>query len=235
VLLDLFWFGWRTHRRVGAHVSFDPSFDHYFKTAPLVAITAHLGNWEVMGLAAARHGEPAFSVAAPLDNRFVDRMLTRLREETGQQIAEQGGAVRTLLKALKHGGRTALLLDQNTLPRDGGVFVTLFGRPVPISKTAAGLASHSGAPIVFTYCVADEKGHYRAYALPPMKASGKRGDEIEITQAIAGMLESVITKHPDQWLWMYKRWKYIPDGESPEQYPFYARRLRTEQKMGEQE
>jgi len=229
VLLDLFWFGWRTHRRVGAHVSFDPSFDHYFKTAPLVAVTAHLGNWEVMGLATARHGEPPFSVAAPLDNRFVDRMLNRLRRGTGQEIAEQTGAVRTLLKALKRGARAALLLDQNTLPQDGGVFVTLFGRSVPMAKTAAGLASHSGAPIVFVYCVADETGHYRAYGRPPLQAGEKRGEEREVTQEIARLLEDAVKTHPDQWLWMYKRWKYIPEGESSEKYPFYARRLKTEQ------
>jgi lauroyl/myristoyl acyltransferase len=125
-------------------------------------------------------------------------------------------------------------MDQNILPQQGGEFVNLFGLPVPISKSAAGLASHTGAAIVFTYCVADTEGNYQAYALPPIRASEQRHQEKEVTHAIAQMLENVIKKHPDQWLWMYKRWKFIPDGKSPNEYPFYARRLKTED-SGEQE
>ena len=234
VLLDLFCFGRRKRKRIEAHVKFDPSFDHYLKTAPVIAVTAHFGNWEIMGQAAAVHGEPPVSVAAPLPNRFVDRMLTRLREGTGQEISAQAGAVRSLMKALRAGGRTALLMDQNTLPRDGGEFVDLFGRPVPISKAAAGLASHTGAPVVFTYCVADADGTYTAHALPPVHARGERGAGRDLTQTIAQMLESVVRKHPGQWLWMYKRWKYIPQNETPDRYPFYARRLEAEIKGGDE-
>lgn len=222
-VLDLFWFGMFSRKRIETYVKFDPSFNFYFNTAPAVVVTGHLGNWEVLGQAVALHGDPCVSVAAPLENPFVDWMLNRFRRATGQEIVEKKGAMKTLIKALREGGRTALLMDQNTLPSDGGEFVDFFGLSVPISKAVSALIRRTGADIVFIFCVADNDGRYTAYALPPFSAKGAEVSDDEITQAVAEMLECEIRKHPGQWLWMYKRWKHVPPGASPEGYPFYAR------------
>lgn len=223
VILDLFWFSMFSKKRIETYVKFDPSFNFYFNTAPAVVVTGHLGNWEVLGQAMALHGDPCVSVAAPLANPFVDQILNRLRRATGQQIAEKKGAIRTLIKVLKKGGRTALLMDQNTLPSNGGQFVDFFGLSVPISKAVSALLKRTEADIVFIFCIADNEGGYTAYALPPYKVHGKEVSVDEVTQTVAGILEREIRKYPGQWLWMYKRWKYIPPGTSPEGYPFYAK------------
>jgi KDO2-lipid IV(A) lauroyltransferase len=65
---------------------------------------------------------------------------------------------------------------------------------------------------------------YRAYALPPIRVEEGEHAEKNVTQAIARVLEGEIRKNPEQWLWVYKRWKYIPaEATSVERYPFYAR------------
>ena len=225
LVLDLFWFAYFTERRVKRMVKFDTSFDAFFSTQPLVVMTGHLGNWEVLGLALALRGAPCLSVAAPLLNPFADRFLNSVRRRTGQRIASQRGAIRMLLKELKSGGRTALLLDQNTLPRDGGEFVDFFGLPVPMSKAAAALVEHSKAPVMFVYCLADRRGYYTAYALPKLDAAGEGMKGTEITRAVAGMIEKAVAKDPAQWLWMYRRWNYIPDEHDRSGYPFYARKV----------
>ncbi|MBA4388598.1 MAG: hypothetical protein C0404_11490 [Verrucomicrobia bacterium] len=222
VLLDVFWFGWRTRGRVRKYVRFDGSFDHFFRTSPLVAVTAHIGNWEAMGLAAALHGEPPLSVAMPLKNRFADRILNRMRTGTGQQIVERQGAVRTLLKGLHGNARVALLLDQNTLPEDGGRYVDLFGVPAPISRAGVTLAMRTGAGTVFTYCLADGQGGYTAFSTEPRYWRNEESEDMAM-QELARTLENVIRKHPDQWLWSYKRWKFIPAGHDGKGFPFYAR------------
>jgi KDO2-lipid IV(A) lauroyltransferase len=222
LMLDLFWFSVRSHTRIARHVHFDPSFDAYLQTqGPLMAITAHLGNWEVMGQRVALAGKGSVSVAAPLVNPFVDRILTRMRSTTGQTIAYKQGAMRAMMKALKDGGRVGLLLDQNTLPRDGGIYVNLFGRPVPMSGAASSLSLRTHAAIVLTYCVPDVRGEYTAYARPAFKPADGVSAEA-LTQRVADMLQVVITQNAGHWLWMYKRWKYIPAGMSADGFPYYA-------------
>lgn len=242
VLLDLFWFGRFSGRRIASCVKFDPSFDNYFERAPVVAVTGHLGNWEILGQAVALHDAPCVSVAAPLENRFVYRALNNMRSRTGQNIVEKQGAVKMLLKVLKEGGRVALVMDQNALPDDGGEFVDFFGLPAPVSRAAASLAARAGVDVVPAFCLPDNEGMYTAYALPPLSPTGAKAfharageadvvgakeeeavAEDRLTQRIAEALEGEIRKHPGLWLWMYKRWKYIPEGADPERYPFYAR------------
>lgn len=223
VVLDLFWFGTRAGKRINRYVQFDKSFDHYLNNSPVVAVTAHLGNWELMGQAAALHGHGSVSVAMEIDSRLADRVLNRFRRGTGQRIVERRGAVRELLSTLKGGGKVALLLDQNTLPDEGGEYVDFFGLPAPMSKAAVVLACRTGAACVVTYCVQDGKGGYRACALPPLRWRAEE-NESKAMQELANGLASVIRMHSGQWLWMYKRWKYIPDSHDGRGFPFYARK-----------
>lgn len=227
-MLDLLWFGAFTRRRLERYVRFEPSFEYWMRTAPSVGVTAHLGNWEVLGLAAASRGAAAVSVAAPLENPVVGRTMNAIRTKTGQRIVEKRGAVRSLMKAIRAGSRTAIVIDQNTVPRDGGLFVDFFGLQVPISKAAASLALRTRADIVPTFCVAGSDGVYMCYSLDPLRfetaIEGK--SETEVTAEIASAVEAEIRKHPAQWLWMYRRWKYIRSGGSVDGYPWYARQIR---------
>lgn len=232
VVLDLFWFSAFTKRRLGRYVKFDASFEHYFRAGAVIAVTGHLGNWEVMGQAAGVRGAPSVSVAAPLDNDFADHILNRRRRLTGQRIVERQGAVRGLVRALRAGGKVALLMDQNTVPAEGGCFVEFFNLPVPISRAAAALSLKLGAPLVPTFCVARPGGRYEAYALAPLGGPGCGESEERLTSRIAEALESEIRRHPGQWLWMYKRWRFIPADEESERYPFYARPLRAQEMAG---
>ena len=224
LLLDLFWFSVFVKKRMATYVHFDPSFDSLFNTKPAVVVTGHLGNWEVLGQAVTLRGNSIVSVVTPLANPFADRMLNRFRRLTGQKVATRKGAVRMLIKVLRSGGRTVLLMDQNTLPEDGGEFVNFFGLPVPVSKAAYALSDRTGADIVFVFCLA-EGAQYTAYATSPLKVHKSNGSNKRITQTVAAMMEEAIRKHPGQWLWMYKRWKYIPQEANPEKYHFYARKV----------
>jgi KDO2-lipid IV(A) lauroyltransferase len=223
-VLDLLWFSRRTAERVKRWVRLDSSTDHYFKTAPAIVVTGHIGNWEVLGLGTAVMGAPMVAVANELGNSEVTRLLTKLRESSGQRIVPREGAVRHIVKALRGTGRIALLLDQNTPPHEGGMFVPFMGLPATVSKVAGGLWQRTKVPIVVGYCTSDGGGRYTAYALPPFPAAADAAATPEsVTTEVVQRLESVIRQHPEQWLWAYKRWKFIPEGASPEDFPFYAR------------
>jgi KDO2-lipid IV(A) lauroyltransferase len=225
VVLDLFWFARRTKERILKYVEFDPSCDAAFSLKPAVCITGHIGNWEIIGHSVAIKDPPFLSIAAPLQNAAVDRMLYRFRRGSPQEVAYKAGAMREAIKALRSGGRIGMLLDQNILPREGGEFVEFFGLPVPISSLAGKLAMRTGVPITMMFCIPQDGGRYICHSPDPMLIE-EGADPTEITRRIAGMLEEEIREGPGHWLWMYKRWRVIPpDCEDDSKYPFYADRV----------
>ena len=92
MLLDLFWFARRRTARLARWVVLDPSMNTLFQPGAALGITAHLGNWELLGQVVAQRGYPLASVAAPLANPAVDRLFRRLRAHDGQEIIPAAGA-----------------------------------------------------------------------------------------------------------------------------------------------
>ena len=222
LVLDMYWFSVWPRRRLSSHVQFDPSMARLFRTNPAIAVTGHIGNWEVLSQALAMAGYPYVGIAARLRNPILDGLLNRIRQRGPQRIAAKQGAVREVMQELRRGGRTIVLLDQNTVPRDGGIFVDFFERPVPVSKIVPALAQRTGAKAVFMFCVPNEAGGYTAYAREPLELAGRECDELAATQRIMGVCEEVIREWPGQWQWTYKRWRYVPPAGDVSRYPFYA-------------
>jgi KDO2-lipid IV(A) lauroyltransferase len=220
-ILDFAWFSRNTASRLEQLFRFDDSFEIYRRLSPVIVVTAHFGNWELLGQAGALDGHPAVSVAAMLPNEWINRFVTKLRERNGLVIIPREGAIRVLLKTLREGGRVALVMDQNTRLSEGGVFVRFFGKPVSMSPAAALLSVRTGAPIVPVFSLTLPDGSYRGYVGPVLRP-GADGSVMDLNQRIAGSFEAEIRKHPEQWLWMYRRWKYVPPSGRPEDFPFYA-------------
>jgi len=114
----------------------------------------------------------------------------------------------------------ALVLDQHIRPSEGAVWVRFFGHSAAMSPAATLLARRFHAALLPAFCVALPDGRYRAFAHEPLRVE----EGLDLNQAIADAFEREIRLQPGQWLWMYKRWKYIPPGEKETDYPFYARR-----------
>lgn len=225
-VLDMIWFCRKTEKRLSRYLAFDQQVKNYVYTAPMIGLTAHFGSWELLGRGLVARGYPIAAVAAPLINPGIERIFQHYRTLSGVTIIPQAGAVRGLLRALKQKQHIALVTDQNVKPVDGGVFVDFFGLPVPITTAPAILADRTGAPIIMMFCLAKPDGTYCIYALPPLNPETFTGANRihDLTQAIANLFQQEIRKHPEQWLWMYKRWKHIPSGAAAA-YPFYAKPL----------
>jgi KDO2-lipid IV(A) lauroyltransferase len=230
VMLDVFWFGRDTEDRLRRHVRWDPAFLASIRdpTAKIM-LTSHLGNWETLGQAVAAKGVPLMSVAAPLANKQVDEVFLSLRRASGQLVVPKEGAMLRLLRHLRKGGKVAMLLDQNVKPADGGAFVPFFGLPVPVSMAAATLALRLPCPIETGYMLPQPGGAYLAMAgeriLPREYPAPDAPGAVEtLTLRIAELCEKAVRRHPDLWLWSYKRWKHIPPGGPTSRYPFYSKR-----------
>ena len=141
--------------------------------------------------------------------------------------------MRKLLHGLREKKHIAVLLDQNTPPRDTGIYVPFFGRPVAVSSVPAALAIRTGPSVVTTACVPDESGRYYGKVceiLHPNQAADNPVEEL--TSRMTHSLEKLILEQPGRWCWMYKRWKNVPPGADMGRFPNYAKPLRKTQCKG---
>ncbi len=227
-ILDVLWFSRDNAARIRRWVRLSPELAaRLTEPRAQIVVTAHLGNWEVLGQALTAAGAPLLSVATPLANPAVDRLFVRQRELTGQVVVPRSGAVACMLRHLHAGGKVGMLLDQNTIPAHGGVFVRFFGWPVPVSTAAAALALRVQAEICFVYCLPESDGGYRGVlsaVITPADFGRDRSPEMvrRLTQRISDLTEAAVRRHPDLWLWTYKRWRLVEPGWPRKDYPFYA-------------
>jgi len=178
----------------------------------VLVATAHLGNWELSAFAHALMTAPMYVVVRPLDNLRVDAMVEHRRALSGNHIISKREAAREILRALKGGDAVGILIDQNTAIEEG-VFVDFFGTEACAGSGFAKLAHHSGAAVVPGYALwSESEGKYVLRFDPEIAMSG---DVVVDTQRIHTHLETVIRRHPDQYLWIHRRWKTRPAGEAP--------------------
>jgi KDO2-lipid IV(A) lauroyltransferase len=185
----------------------------------VVSPIAHLGNWELQGVATAPLIGPSAVIARPLDNAALDRRLVSFRTSTGNVVIYKQKALAQILKTLRDGRVVAVMLDQNVQATDG-IFVRFFGRPACTTTVAAALALKTGCAIVPAHCVRRADGRYRMVYGPEVEwtGTGRRDEDIAaLTQRITSVIEGWVRETPEQWLWLHRRWKTQPQvsGETP--------------------
>jgi len=180
-------------------------------------LTGHIGAWELSSFAHALYGYPLRYMARPLDNARVDGLVNRYRCLSGNEPIFKNESARALLKILKEAGTVGILADQNTMPGEG-VFVDFFGKSACSTTGIARVALHTGAAVVPGYAYWDDGiGKYRLRFEPPVELvrTGDTAHDIFVnTQKFAKVIEEIIRKHPEQWVWVHARWKTRPKGEA---------------------
>jgi KDO2-lipid IV(A) lauroyltransferase len=180
-----------------------------------LAVTAHLGSWELLSLVPALIGHPISLVVRPLDAGWLDPLIARVRQCTGIEVIAKQRAARSMLEALRRRRVVALLMDQNASRREG-IFVPFFGRLASTSRSAAVLALRTGAPIVPVF-IRREQGFRHVVSFEPALPRPENGGEaavIELTTRCTEAIERAIRAAPEQWLWMHDRWRTRPPAET---------------------
>jgi KDO2-lipid IV(A) lauroyltransferase len=122
-----------------------------------------------------------------------------------------------MLKILKGAGTVGILADQNTMPVEG-VFVDFFGKAACTTTGIARVALHTDAAVVPGYAYWDERIRKYRLRFEPAVELVRTGDtERDVfvnTQKFAKVIEQIIRKHPEQWVWVHARWKTRPKGEA---------------------
>jgi KDO2-lipid IV(A) lauroyltransferase len=181
-----------------------------------IYITAHFGNWELLGCIAPYIGLPVYAIARPIENPFVDSYLNKMRQITGQKIIPKKEAASGVMDILENGEFLSFLVDQNAGER--GIFVDFFGKPASTTRTVALLSLKTGIPIIPVYGYRMKGFKYKVVIedpIYPVDTGDPTADITSITQTLTRRVEEWVRMYPEQYLWQHRRWKTRPTWEKP--------------------
>lgn len=175
---------------------------------PLLILTGHCGNWELLAAVINCRGLDMSVVARELDEEGFQRLLLALRSRFGTNTILRGssGAARNLLRVLREGGALGMLIDQDT--QVDGVWVPFFGRPAYTPVAAAQLSRRHDTAVIPAFIERQADGKHRARFQEPLSLP----DDVEAaTSLMHSRIEEQIRRVPAQWVWMHRRWRRQPE------------------------
>jgi KDO2-lipid IV(A) lauroyltransferase len=213
---------WQQHVRL---VNFDEALELLLTPRqPLIMLTAHYGNFEIIGYTLATLGFPTVSVARPLDNPHLNEHIIGVRERNGQSILYKKGATASMREVLERSGVLCFIADQNAGHK--GQFADFFGRPASAYKSIGLLAIEFNCPIVVGYArrtAADVQYDIGVQEIiRPVQWQGRADEVAWITERYSKAMEDFIREDPSQYWWIHRRWKSRPPHEKPGDRPAEA-------------
>ncbi len=183
----------------------------------VLVLTGHLGAWELSSFYHSLMGFPMGMVIRRLDNPLVDAMVNRIRCLHGNKVLHKDDFARGLLSEMRAGGTVGILMDTNMTPPQG-VFVPFFGTEACTASGLARVARKTGAAVLpgFLLWEPDEQKYVLHFGeMLELAATEDHEDDARVNTArYTAVIESYVRQYPDQWLWMHRRWKTRPPGES---------------------
>jgi len=175
---------------------------------PALIFSAHLANWELPAISAATHGVDSTVLYRGPNIPAIDRWITETRAALMGTLIQTGlDAPLKLAQALERGSHVGMLVDQYYVR---GVPVTFFGQPTKANPLLARLARHFDCPIYGVRLVRLPSHRFRAEiteAIDPTRDAEGKIDVAGTMQIITSVVESWIREHPEQWLWLHRRWR----------------------------
>jgi Kdo2-lipid IVA lauroyltransferase/acyltransferase len=174
-------------------------------------VTGHFGFWELQALVHALRVEPVAVLGRALDNPYLNTLLERIRERTGNTVLYRKGTIRRVMRTLEANHGVAVLIDQHIMSRDA-IYVDFFEQPAATTSAVAALALRTGAVVMPVFALPLGRGRYRMIYEHPVEPPGgdAQADEQsirEFTQRCTDVLEMYVRRHPELWLWMHRRWR----------------------------
>ena len=157
-------------------------------------------------------GFPTYTIARPLDNRFLNDYVNRFRQIKGQYILSKDGSAQMVNQLLERGGKLGILGDQHAGSR--GCWVEFMGRPASCHKALALFTLSSGAPQMVLYNRRSQQPMQFEVGcsgkVDPADLPDSLNDIQALTQWYNQRLEQVIRETPEQYWWVHRRWKGKP-------------------------
>lgn len=182
----------------------------------ILFFTGHFGSWEIFHLVSPSFGFPMNVLVRRIDNPLVENFVERLRTRLDARTIDKKTSARKMFRLLQNGELLGVMADLNAQEREG-VFVDFFGRAASTTTGLAKLALRTGATVLPAFAIwQPEKQKYLLKLESPIRYEKTDDDERdvrELTQAATKTIEKYVRAHPEQWMWIHKRWNTRPPGE----------------------
>lgn len=184
----------------------------------VIALTAHLGNFLVLGRKLASLGIPNTAIMRQMKDGKLEDMLINMRSSFGQRCIPKlpvSRAIKESIAWLREGKVLVIFMDQ----RSGkGVTVDFMGIPTPTPTGPAVFALKTGAKVLPIVNVENTNGFCKLIIgkeIPVIKTGDPKRDILENTARFNKVIEKYIRLYPDQWFWFHNRWKGVKVNEQP--------------------
>jgi KDO2-lipid IV(A) lauroyltransferase len=173
----------------------------------VITLTAHLGNWELGGVAIALSGYPFAAVALPHKDRRVNSFFNSQRQVKGVKVIPVGKAVRNCLDVLNQNSVLALLGDRSF--NEKGIEVDFFGKPTLLPAGPAALSLKTGATLVPGFMLRNPDDTFTLRFEKPIEFEGSGDRESDIRALVCSyktVIEDYIRRYPEQWSMFRRFW-----------------------------
>ena len=172
---------------------------------PVVFISGHFNNFELMAMQIEKHGINLAAIYRPLNNIFLNKTMERIRTKyiCRNQIRKGRSGTRQILENLKKGNSIALMIDQRVTE---GIKIDFFGNLASTTTIPAQIIKKYECDLVPIYIERLEKYNFKMYVSQPIAINAEKSHK-EISEHLNTILEKMILKNPDQWIWTHNRWK----------------------------
>lgn len=178
----------------------------------ILALTGHVGNWELLGGYLAMKGYPVNVVGAPIYDPRLDELVVNNRLHSGMKYIARGSATREIMRALQRNEIVGLLIDQDTKHVDG-VFVDFLGEKAytPVGPVILAMKTQAAVVPLGIHMLKDNTHLIEIEDELELAFTGNQeNNRIHNTQLCSNAIEKFIRRYPTQWVWMHRRWKTKP-------------------------
>ncbi len=170
-----------------------------------VFISGHFNNFELMALQIEKAGINLCAIYRPLNNVFLNKTMEEIRENfiCKNQIKKGRSGTRQIIENIKKGNSVAIMIDQRVRE---GIKINFFGKPASTTTIPAQLIKKYKCDLVPIYIERRKNNYFKMFVSEPIKIGNNKSIK-EITEHLNKILEKMILKNVDQWIWTHDRWK----------------------------
>ncbi|MHC4618145.1 MAG: lysophospholipid acyltransferase family protein [Planctomycetota bacterium] len=187
----------------------------------LLMVAAHYSNFEVVGYMLGLFGFNVYSIARPLDNKYINKYLYRVRQRAGQNIIDKKGAAEMMDKIASEGATLCFIADQDAGRK--GIFVDFFGRKASTYKSIGLLAITNNIPIGVGYSRRLDNRFFFEIGVNriifPEEWADKEDPLRWVTAEYTRAIEDFVREDPTQYWWLHRRWKHRPKEQLHQESP----------------
>ncbi len=181
----------------------------------MIMVGAHYGNFEILGYMLGLFGFNVYSIARPLDNKFINKHLYGVRRRAGQKIIDKKGAAEMMEVITSQGATLCFVADQDAGRK--GIFVDFFGRKASTYKSIGLLALTNNIPIGIGYARRVGNRFFFEMCVEriifPYEWADKDDPLLWVTAEYTKAIEQFVRDDPTQYWWLHRRWKHQPPAD----------------------